>query len=52
MMKSLILVASISSLLLFSSCTDNSNYPTDHYPVDTTLKIIFVELGTLGCIPC
>ncbi|MCX6154955.1 MAG: thioredoxin family protein [Candidatus Kapabacteria bacterium] len=38
--------------LLFISCSNNSTNTIKPAPIDTSLKMIFIELGSDNCIPC
>jgi thioredoxin 1 len=41
------------SAIIISSCDNSSQYvETFPKPADTSLKITFIELGSVNCIPC
>jgi thioredoxin 1 len=52
-MYKIVLLVLVSSILLFAmNCTDNSTNTIKPTPIDTTLKMTFIELGSNSCIPC
>ena len=52
-MYKVVLLVLVSSILLMTiSCNDNSTNTIKPTPIDTTLKMTFVELGSNSCIPC
>lgn len=52
MKKLLVLCGFISLILFVYGCVDNSTNTIKPTPIDSSLKMIFVELGSNNCIPC
>ena len=49
----LILVSALMLCFVLNSCNDSiNNFAENPNKIDTSLKITFVELGSVNCIPC
>ncbi len=48
----LLLIPFITGIALLNSCSGNSTDSEDPIPADSLGRVVFVELGSVNCIPC